>query len=116
MKLTNIKIERFKRLEQVDFDVEGVNILIGGNNSGKSTIIQAAHFAFTLLQSLNISNKWPAKGSKSSTVSPSDLVYVPSEDPYSLGYGGRLLEDEKRSIGVSFTFDNGEELKVAIRK
>jgi len=93
-----------------------VNILIGGNNSGKSTIIQAIHFAFTLLQSLNISNKWPATGSKSSTISPSDLIYIPSEDPYTLGFAGRLLEDEKRSILISFTFDTGDMLNLAVRK
>lgn len=61
MRLKSIVIERFKRLERVEFDVDGVNVLIGGNNSGKSTIIQAVHFAFTLFQSLTISNKWPAK-------------------------------------------------------
>jgi Fe-S cluster assembly ATPase SufC len=116
MKLTNIKVERFKRLEDVDFDVEGVNILIGGNNSGKSTIIQAIHFAFTLLQSLNISNKWPAREKNSSTISPSELIYIPSEDPYSLGFGGRLLEDENKSITVCFTFDTGDTLRLAIRK
>ncbi len=116
MRLTNVKVERFKRLESVDFDLNNINILVGGNNSGKSTIIQAIHFAFTLLQSLNISNKWPAKEKKSSTVSPSDLIYIPSEDPYSLGYGGRLLEDEKKSITVSFSFDSGDTLKLAIRK
>jgi predicted ATP-dependent endonuclease of OLD family len=70
MALKNLTIERFKRLERVDFNLDGVNILIGGNNSGKSTIIQAVHFAFTLLQSLNIANKWPAKAKKSSTISP----------------------------------------------
>ena len=116
MRLTNVQIERFKRLEKADLDLVGVNILIGGNNSGKSTIIQAIHFAFTLLQSLTISNKWPLKEKKSSTVSPSELIYIPSEDPYSLGHGGRLLEDESKSIVVSFRFDTGDELKVAIRK
>lgn len=116
MRLKSIVIERFKRLERVEFDVDGVNVLIGGNNSGKSTIIQAVHFAFTLFQSLTISNKWPAKTKKSSTVSPSELIYIPSEDPYSLGYGGRLLEDEERSIVLSFTFDNGEGIAVAVRK
>jgi predicted ATP-dependent endonuclease of OLD family len=44
MKLRNIKIERFKRIDSIDFDLDGVNILVGGNNSGKSTIIQAIHF------------------------------------------------------------------------
>jgi energy-coupling factor transporter ATP-binding protein EcfA2 len=116
MKLTNIKIERFKRLEKIDFDVKDVNILIGGNNSGKSTVIQAVHFAFTLFQSLTISKKWPAKTKKSTTVSPSDLVYIPSDDPYSLGWGGRLLEDEEKSIVVSFLFDTGDHVSVAVRK
>jgi ABC-type cobalamin/Fe3+-siderophores transport system ATPase subunit len=116
MKITNVRVQRFKRLDNVNFDVENVNILIGGNNSGKSTIIQAIHFAFTLLQSLGISKKWPAKEKKSSTVSPSELIYIPSEDPYSLGFGGRLLEDENKAITVSFIFDSGDKLTLGIRK
>lgn len=116
MQLKNIRIERFKRLSYVEFSVGDVNILVGGNNSGKSTIIQAVHFAFTLFQSLTIAKKWPVKNKKSSTISPSELIYVPSEDPYSMGFGGRLLEDESKSIVLSFTFDNGEELSVTIRK
>ena len=116
MKLRNIKIERFKRLDSIDFDVGGVNILVGGNNSGKSTIIQGVHFAFTLFQSLTIANKWPAKEKKSSTISPTELIYIPSEDPYSLGYGGRLLEDSDKGIVLNFTFDNGEKINLAIWK
>lgn len=116
MKLTNIKVERFKRLESVNFDVAGVNILVGGNNSGKSTIIQAIHFAFTLFQSLTISNKWPAKEKTSLTISPTELIYIPSEDAYSLGHGGRLLEDADKAIIVGFTFDNGERINLTIRK
>jgi ABC-type branched-subunit amino acid transport system ATPase component len=116
MRLKSVVIERFKRLERVEFDVDGVNILIGGNNSGKSTIIQAVHFGFTLFQSLEIAKKWPDKTKKSSTISPAELIYIPSEDPYSLGFGGRLLEDEKKSIVFSFTFDNGEKISLAVRK
>src|SRR6218665_3010056 len=116
MKLQNIKIDRFKRLESIDFDVSGVNILVGGNNSGKSTIIQAVHFAFTLFQSLTISNKWPAKEKASLTISPNELIYIPSEDPYSLGHGGRLLEDADKAITITFTFDSGDKIKLAIRK
>ena len=36
MRLKTLTIERFKRIERVDFNLCGVNILIGGNNSGKS--------------------------------------------------------------------------------
>lgn len=116
MKIRSVTIEKFKRLEQVSFNLDDVNILIGGNNSGKSTIIQAVHFAFTLFQSLNISNQWPARTKKSTTISPSELIYIPSEDPYSLGYGGRLLEEPNKSIVLTFTFDNGQAVCLRVRK
>ncbi len=116
MPLKNVTIERFKRLERIDFNLTAVNILVGGNNSGKSTIIQAVHFAFTLLQSLNIANKWPVTAKKSSTISPTELIYIPSEDPYALGFGGRLLETEDKSIVIKLTFDDGEIINLSIRK
>ncbi|MDR2562680.1 MAG: ATP-binding protein [Prevotellaceae bacterium] len=39
--LTNIKIENFKKLESVSFPVSSSVVIIGPNNSGKSTIFQA---------------------------------------------------------------------------
>lgn len=116
MKITSITIERFKRIEHVAFDLDAVNILIGGNNSGKSTIIQGVHFAFTLFQSLNIANKWPAKTKRSTTVTPSELIYIPSDDTYSMGFGGRLLEDDDKSIVLTFNFDDGNSVFVKVRK
>lgn len=116
MRLASVSIQRFKRLERVDFNLDGVNVLIGGNNSGKSTVIQAVHFGLTLLQSLNVADKWPAKAKKALTVSPQELIYLPSDHPYALGYGGRLLEDEDKSIVIRLSFDNGEVLTLSVRK
>lgn len=116
MKIRSITIERFKRLDHVSFDLEAANILIGGNNSGKSTIIQGVHFAFALFQSLNISNKWPAKTKKSTTITPSKLIYIPSDDPYSMGFGGKLLEDNDKAIVLSFVFDTGDTVTLRVRK
>jgi len=98
MRLRSVKIERFKRLTHVNFTVGDVNILVGGNNSGKSTIIQAVHFAFTLFQSLAISNKWPVKNKKTSTVSPSELIYIPSDDPYLWALEGVSLRMNQRLL------------------
>ncbi len=39
--LTNIKIENFKKLESVSFSLSSSVVIIGPNNSGKSTIFQA---------------------------------------------------------------------------
>ena len=116
MRLKEISLQRFKRIERVDFAVEDVNILIGANNSGKSTVIQAVHFAFTILQSLGISNKWPVQSTRSSTISPEELIYVPSDDPYSLGHGGRLLEPADRAIKLQFLFDSGDQLNLSVRR
>ncbi|MGV1770880.1 AAA family ATPase [Agrobacterium vitis] len=116
MILKQVTIKRFKRLETVSFDLSNVNVLIGGNNSGKSTLIQGIHFAFSLFQSLNVANKWPAQNKKSTTISPTELIYIPSDDPYSLGYGGRLLEDESKAINLDFVFDDGRKVGVNVRK
>ncbi|MBD8893988.1 AAA family ATPase [Roseibium litorale] len=116
MFLKQVSIRRFKRVEGVTFGLSDVNVIIGGNNSGKSTLIQGLHFAFSLFQSLTISNKWPAQTKKSTTISPSELIYIPSDDPYSLGYGGRLLEDKDKAISLDFVFDDGNQVGLSVRK
>lgn len=116
MILKEVTVERFKRLEHVVFELSNVNVLIGGNNSGKSTLIQGIHFAFTLFQSLNIATKWPAQTKKATTIGATELIYIPSDDPYTLGYGGRLLEDEEKAISLNFIFDDGNEIGVSVRK
>ena len=39
--ITNIKIENFKKLECISFPLSSSVVIIGPNNSGKSTIFQA---------------------------------------------------------------------------
>ena len=85
MYIKTVKIDRFKSLSEVEFDLDKINIFVGSNNSGKTSVIQAVHFGFSLLQSLAFGNKWPGANDRSRSVSPSDLVYVPSNDPYALG-------------------------------
>lgn len=116
MQIKTVKIDRFKNLSDVQFDLDKINIFVGSNNSGKSSVIQAVHLGFSLLQSMEFANKWPAANDKSRTVSPSDLVYVPSSDAYALGSGGRLLEDADKAIELSYLLSDGRELALKIRK
>lgn len=44
------------------------------------------------------------------------MIYIPSQDPYSLGFGGKLLADEEKSIVILLTFTSGESLSLSIRK
>lgn len=41
MKIENIKIHNFRSIKDADFNLENYNLLIGENNSGKSTVITA---------------------------------------------------------------------------
>lgn len=116
MKLAAVKLQRFKGVEYCHFPIGTLNVLVGPNNCGKTSIIQSIHFAFSTIQSLNISNKWPAKNQKSVTISPSELVYLPSNDPYCLGMGGQLRESAENAIEIEFTFDDGQQAIVVLRK
>ena len=116
MRLTSVSIQRFKRVNTCNFAVDRLNVLVGPNNCGKTSIVQAMHFAFTTMQSLNISNKWPGANQKGVTISRSELVYLPSNDPYSLGMGGQLRENSDNAIEIEFTFADGEQTAVVLRK
>ena len=90
MKLKSVRIQRFKRITDASFDVKGMNVLVGPNNSGKSTIVQGLHFGIALLQTLEAAKiKWPKAGEWTS-INPGDIIYSPSEDVYALGAGGSL--------------------------
>ena len=49
-KLKTVTIRRFKRLEHLELDLGDVTLLIGANNAGKSSILQAIHFAVSIRQ------------------------------------------------------------------
>jgi AAA15 family ATPase/GTPase len=48
----NVHIQRFKNLGDTSFNLRDLNVIVGGNNSGKSSILQAIHFAIAVVQSL----------------------------------------------------------------
>jgi energy-coupling factor transporter ATP-binding protein EcfA2 len=81
MELTRIVVKNFKRVESVPIDLAGVNILVGANGSGKSSIIQAVHLACCLIRQAK-----RVDPSKTATVGIDDLDYLPTDDYKTLGY------------------------------
>lgn len=48
MNITKVKVNNFKKLKRFEFEpCSGMNILVGNNNEGKSTIFEAIHLALT---------------------------------------------------------------------
>jgi hypothetical protein len=110
------RIQRFKAIEDAPLDLGSLNVLVGANNSGKSSIIQGLHFGVGLLQTILLSGNWTSGKSISTSINPTQLIYSPSEDVNSLAMGGKLLEKPESAIRLEFTLASGEKPAVSVRK
>jgi ABC-type dipeptide/oligopeptide/nickel transport system ATPase component len=116
-RLQSIRLQRFKRITDVSFDLREINVLVGSNNSGKSSVIQGLHFGVALLQTIGMAESWPPAGdSHSTSLNPSQLIYSPSEDVHALGPSGRLLTSINQAIRLDLTLASGESCSLSIQK
>lgn len=99
MKISTVTIESFKRVKQVEFPLADVTILVGGNNSGKSSVLQGIHFAITTLQSARSVSLSPNK--PVNTLGFDQLIFKPASDPMKLHHSS----DMNTTKGPVFTFD-----------
>lgn len=82
MRLAKLKIENFKKIVEVEIDLADVNILVGANGCGKSSIIQAVHLACCVMRQVD-----RVDSSKTSTVGVDEMDYLPTDDYKTLGHG-----------------------------
>jgi predicted ATPase len=88
-----IKIKNFKRIVDTTVPLEKITVIVGGNNSGKSCVLQAPHFAVNLLQATVL---------ESATIIPAhNLRYMPTSDILDLPHGKRLTA-ETEAVSVEF--------------
>ncbi len=114
--LTSVHVKRFKCIDDAPFDVSSINVFIGSNNSGKSTLAQMVHFGISILQSIELAGKWGNKNTIALSLSPTQLLYSPCVDLYTLGKGGRLLEPRESAIELSLVLSDGQRIRVEIRR
>lgn len=81
MELAKLKIDNFKCVQSVELELSDVNILVGANGSGKSSIIQAIHLACCVIRQAD-----SVQPSKTSTVGVEDLDYLPTDNYKMLGH------------------------------
>jgi hypothetical protein len=117
IQLQSVRIRRFKRIDDASIDLKDINVLVGGNNSGKSSIIQGLHFGIGLLQTIELGEGWPAsRADLSTSLNPNQIIYSPSENVNALGPGAKLFEDENKACTIDFVIGSGETFSVQIRK
>jgi len=93
--LNSITIRRFKNLEDVKIPLERINILVGTNNSGKSSILQGIAFAVSIAQTSKLHGEV-------TTLSPEQLIYTPLRDVSALAFGGDLKQSRQHAIEILF--------------
>jgi ABC-type branched-subunit amino acid transport system ATPase component len=108
-------IERFKNIERVELSVDGMGLLVGGNNAGKSSILQALQFGVSAAQTSAIQGGEWKNDRLSTSISQSDLVYAPIKDVLSLARNGKLREQKNEAIQVKYKVGD-DECRVTVRK
>ncbi|WP_386067847.1 AAA family ATPase [Tahibacter sp. UC22_41] len=97
--LKSITIRRFKNIENLTVPLGRVNVLVGTNNSGKSSVLQSIAFAVSVAQT-------SALHGGATTLAPEQLIYAPLRDVMTLGHGGTLRQPPASAIEVDFTLVN----------
>jgi energy-coupling factor transporter ATP-binding protein EcfA2 len=114
-KLQSVRLQRFKRISDAPFDLSNMNVLVGANNSGKSSIIQGLHFGIGLLQIIRLITRTP-KFPPAISLNPTQLIYSPSENVYALGAGAKLVENEKQAVNIEFVLSSGDKCTITVKK
>jgi energy-coupling factor transporter ATP-binding protein EcfA2 len=103
--IEKITIERFKNIKKIELTLDNINVLVGANNSGKSSILQSIQFAVSIAQTTSLEEfrlaKWRLN-KLSTSLTTNQIIYSPIRDIYSLGNGGALRENRDQGISVKF--------------
>ncbi|GGY77903.1 AAA family ATPase [Pseudoduganella plicata] len=79
MQLTKLILEDFKKVKKVQIDLAEINVLVGGNNAGKSSVLQGIHFSVAAAIASRIAGK--------DTYPQDSLLYCPSRNFEDLRHG-----------------------------
>lgn len=115
MQLDRVVIEKFKKIKKIDLDLENLNILVGTNGSGKSSVLQAIHFAICLMRQAKNSN------TKRETLHPDQIDYLPTNEYAQLGHKKAWANKEDLQKSVLYFYflnsiDDHHKAKIAIQQ
>jgi predicted ATPase len=115
MRLTRVTIENFKRFEHLDVDLRPLDCLVGANNSGKTSLLQAlALFDFCVHHCLTRKN-----GNleiRRRTIPPEDFYVLPVSNPMDLWTDRKALAGGKQKIiAIQGTFERGPSVTATVK-
>lgn len=122
MKITSVTIANFKAINETTLDLHPtMNVLVGSNGSGKSSVLQALHWMFQSGRSSMVApgavSTDPNRSDKASTLSEKDAIYMPSPDYRSAGHGtdyGNNQSKPQLDLRVTAVGDDNEGLSATM--
>ena len=105
MELVKLKVEGFKKIQEIELDLADVNILVGANGSGKSSVLQSVHLSCCLMRQAD-----KVVLNSTSTVGVEQLDYLPTDDYKTLGHGtnwGNKAATPSSKLTLTFKKDDG---------
>ena len=128
MRVNKVIIENFKRFESAQVDLRDFDCLVGANNSGKTTLLQAlALFDFCTHHCLQRRNGAPdqPKGTngagaqielRNRTIAPEDFYVLPVSNPMDIWTDRKTMQGGKqRRIRVTVVFDTGLKVTATVK-
>lgn len=102
MQLKRITLRKFKKISSARIDLSPINILVGGNNSGKSSILQGIHFSVVAAIAARINGRV--------TFTQDNLLYCPARD-FVLLRNGSAYQNQSRFSNLIVYADDEDELQ-----
>lgn len=100
LQITQISIQNFKRIVDLNLDISPITALVGGNTSGKSSVLQASQLAISLLQAA-YRTKPRGKPYLVGSVSDEEVSFRPTHKIVDLRRGRPATEREGFDISIA---------------
>jgi predicted ATPase len=107
MQLKRIQLRDFKRVKNVALELKSINVIVGGNNSGKSSVLQGIHFYLTAAIA--------SREAGGNTYKQEMLLFCPAQKFEELGHGGPYTnQNHKGYLTISAKLPEGVEAEYHI--
>lgn len=119
IRLDQITVKQFKRIEALAIDLKPVTALVGGNTSGKSSALQAAQLGVSILQAALRGMRADGTPDFAGTVSNDAVLFRPTEHLLDLRRGDPATQKLGYSItysGVDLDTNAAKEFKIEVRR
>lgn len=107
MEVTRIQLERFKRVSDITINLSPINILVGGNNSGKSSVLEGLHFSVVASVAARLAD--------TKTFTQDALLFCPTKEFVSLRNGAPYKNQSNFGYLRVYATDNDDDLDCIIK-